>query len=157
MSARLTKILALIAAITGIVVGCGDDSDSSSAAQRPSKIAFSKMASEACIRERAPSSNEITAYLKKHRSEGLPKAVLAANAYKAVLHSTVEAEIAALRKLDVPVGDGGRLEAILDDLQSVIDRQRARKNMSTAEIKAGFAKGDEDLRRYGLVSCTKIG
>lgn len=151
----------LAVAIMGIAVGCGGGGDSKSApsstAQRIGKLAYAKKASEACIEERSDSATAIQAYEKKHRSEGLPEAVLATNAYKTVLLSTIEAEVAALRKLGPPTGDTGQLKAIFDRLQAAIDAERAKKSKSIAEIEAGFTKTDEELERYGLTECTKIG
>lgn len=150
----------LAVAIMGIAVGCGGGGDSKSAststAQRLGKLAFARKASIACIEKRANSATAIQAYEKKHRSEGLPHAVLAANAYKTVLLATIEAEVVALRKLGPPAGDTGQLQTIFDHLQAAIDAARATKSISTAEIEASFVKTDEELERYGLTECTKV-
>jgi hypothetical protein len=163
LKALLATMLVAAIAIAAIVSGCGsdDDSTSSSAASDSSSLSkaeFVKQANAACLGEREDSLEELATYQQRHRSEGLPEAVLAENAFKAVTLSTIEAEIAALRALGLPTGDDGGVEAILALLQADLDKAtKLRAKLSSDEVEGYFVNANKKLRGYGLSSCTKAG
>ncbi len=172
MKARLAVSLAAVAAITAIGMGCGGGDDSSSAsgsaangsstvASSGSKAEFIKEAEALCLQKRQGSFEKIGAYEKKHRSEGLPPIVLGQKAIRAVVLSTIGAEIAGLRALEPPADEAEEVEALLATLQTTLEKARSRTEKLAAEdapaaiISTTFHVPNKELKAYGLPGCTK--
>jgi hypothetical protein len=168
LNARLTKSFAIATAIAAIAVGCGGDDDSmspSAASGQPanvtvttsslSKEGFIKQASAACHREGKGLIGEVSAYLKKHRDDGLKERALQAHMVKAVVLPTVEASMAAVRELGAPAGDEEEVESLLvAQLEAVNEVRRLKKVASFEEVEAHFAEAGDSFRDYGFRSCT---
>jgi hypothetical protein len=159
-------MMAAVAAIAASAVGCGGGAGgSTSEAQSggPSiatssldKTEFVKKASAACQREREGLPEEASVYLSKHGSKGLSESVVIANMAKAVMVPTIEAEIAAIRKLGAPAGDEEQIEAILAAQQKALDEVKGLKEAKSIEaILAHFGDANKMLKDYGFTACTQ--
>jgi hypothetical protein len=160
VGAGLKTTLAAAMAIAALVMmmGCGGGEESSSAGDGSptlSKAAFIKRAGIVCYRARKGAFERVAAYSNKHRSEGLPEAVLTKKAIRAGLISTFDAELAALRKLGAPDGEGEEVEAILASLQTSLDEAKEWKKKSFDEVEDYFVDADKKLQDYGLTRCKK--
>lgn len=164
MNARLATIFVAVVAVVAIAVGCGGGDSSSSAGgstettSSPEKEAFVKGANAACSKARTGDLNKVGVYEKAHRSQGLSETELSEDAFKAALLSTVEAEIAGMRKLAIPKGDEEEVEQFLSELErEASEARREEKTESLEEIEKRFATSDKELRAYELTECTKNG
>jgi hypothetical protein len=159
-------------AITAIVVGCGGGDSSNSAANNTDvpeasspdatdktppadKEVFIRSASAACDMARKGAFERIGAYKKKHSSEQLSKVALTEAALRAVLLSTIEAEIKGIHALDPPAEDKKELNTIIDEIKTTFDKAKADKTLSYAEIEESFSGSDKKLKAYGLSDCAK--
>lgn len=160
MNGRLTTILTATAAAAMIAVGCGSDDDATSGSAEGdssslSKETFVKRASAACSRPRESSLERVAAYQAQHRPDGLPKAELNRRAFRAGLLLTIEAEVAALRKLGAPAGDEEEIEAIITALQAALGEAKEGNRKSFDQVEDYFAGTDKMLQEYGLTGCMK--
>jgi hypothetical protein len=130
-----------------------DETEGSSSA--PGNAELIKKAGAACTQARESAFRRIAAYRNRHRSDGLPETVLAENAARAALLSTIDAEIAAIRATAASVGGEETIEAIVAEMQKTLDEARAMKEASSAEIEDLFADTDDKLEAYGLTACSK--
>lgn len=168
--------LVAVAAIAVLAMGCGSSDDSQSAtdsvggstasgegAGMPrqeiatsslSRDEFVKQANRACSQARAGSLEEVAAYEKSHRSEGLPQAVLSENAIKTVTLSITETEIDALRRLGAPEGDEEEIKAIITALEKSSSEAK-NPAVGYREVSDKFADVNKKLQAYGLARCTK--
>lgn len=146
------KAASLAVGLAILVVGCGDgDEEVSSIEAPPIKAEFIKQANATCERERAGLTERVADF-ERVRAPGkpLPKA----DAVHFVYLPTMEAQIWRIEQLEVPRGEQGRVDAMLDaerqavDTVAVIDRVPA---IATAE--RYFRGADRLFRRYGLQAC----
>lgn len=165
MAARLTTLLIFIFAISLVAVGCGDSGDDSGSGgaasgesietSELSKQEYLKQASAACDRERKNLVQEVNSYLEKHSSDGQPEGVLIANMARATMLPTIEAEIAAVRKLGAPEGDEEQIEEILAAQEAAVEKAKKLKNAPTLEdVESLFLKATDKYKAYGFVACT---
>jgi hypothetical protein len=154
-------VLAIAMAFAVFASGCGgDDSTSASAAGESdgssslSKAEFIKRAAAACASERENSFEQIATYSEKHRSDGLPEAVLAKRAVRATLLSIIAAELDDLQKLEAPAGDEQEVEAMLAAQQAALNEAKANKR-KLEDVEDYFTDADKELQAYGLDECTK--
>jgi len=156
MFIRLTIAL-VAAAVVATGSGCGGGGDSgASAAQGDTsdKATFLKLANAVCAKEGKDMIKEANGYAKRHSSEKLPEDVSFAKLVKAVVVPTVEAEIAAVRKLGGPPKDKKQIEATLAAQQAAADDVSKLKSLkSFDEVEEHFSKGTKRLKSYGLTEC----
>lgn len=184
LSTRLKTMCAVAIAIVAVTaVGCGGGSDSTSSSSSAgggtsssaeggssslSKEEFVKQANAACLEARENSFAKIAAYEQHHRSQGLPQPILTQNAVRAVLLSTIEAEIPALRALGAPAGEEEKVEAMLAAQQAALEKAQKLRNkhyslqaakgfQASVEIENDFGGPDKEFVAYGLTSCIKKG
>lgn len=160
-------------ALTAVPAGCGGGSSDSTAgeassgattqssseagsSQQLSKAAFVEKANGACGEQREGGIERLNAYASKHSSEGLSKDELNEAAYKAVLITTIQAELDALRELGVPSEGGKQVEAFLAGEQAALDKAKQRRDsISSGQLENYFTPTDKMLRAFGLTGCTK--
>lgn len=156
-------VLATALGVALIAAGCGDDDENGSASASGDGLATSslgkaeyvKQASAACVKERDNLLAKVNAYLEKHDSKNADEGVVLAGMYKAVVLPTVEAEIAAVRKLGAPEGDEDEIEAILAAQQKAVDEARQIKSAKTLEeLEDPFMPASKMYRDYGFTACT---
>lgn len=160
VNARMTISLAAVVAIAAIAVGCGGgDSGSATSAgitvttSSLDKAAFLKKANAACSKEREKLIPAIEAYFKKYAAK-LPENVLIASMAKAAMVPTVEAEIAAVRKLGAPAGDEDEIATILAAQQKAVDQVKTLKKAPSLEAVEGrFHRATKMYEAYGFASC----
>lgn len=174
--AQATLVVAAVIAMAALAVGCGGGSSSGSSSDSAStsaggatsasttqsgtggplsKAEFVKQASAACLEEGEEVINELIVYTEKHGSEGLAQPKLLAKGVKVVLLPTIEAEIAAVQKLEAPARDAGKIEAMLAEQQAVVDQLRkANKVGSFGEVENRFKAVSKKLKNYGFTACT---
>jgi hypothetical protein len=165
--------LAVVVVIAALA-GCGGGSDSGSSSTGSSQASsgrqggssvktsslskeeFIAQASAACSQERNGLVEEVTAYLEKHESEGLPDGVAIAKMAKAVLLPTIETEIAAVKKLGAPAGDEEEISSILDTEEREIKEVEQLKRANNIDvIERYFIDSTKQLQAYGFVTaCT---
>lgn len=154
----MTTLIAAIG-IVAVALGCGGDDDSSSAdaaGDSLGKAAFVKQANEACLEEREDSFEQVAAYQKKHRGEGGSQEEQMRRAIRAVLLSTIAAEIADLEALGMPEGDEQQVEAILASLEDAHEEaEEQTKTDPSKEVEDYFGAANKKLAGYGLESCQK--
>lgn len=167
MSYRLGATMAVAMAIVLVAVGCGssgggegDSASGSGSAEAvsssPEQAEFVKQANAACLKEREDTLTQVGVYKNKYSSEGLSEEALTRKAIKTAILQTLEEEINALQELQPPEGDEEKVEAMLAAQQATFEEAKKQQaKLSTAAIEASFADSDEDLRAYGLTSCTK--
>ncbi len=156
---KMTLIAAVAIASAALGSGCGGGNPSTASSPEgvstASNAAYIKQANAACLAQRENSLERVAAYEKQHSSESLPRHVLAENALKAAVLSTVEAEIAALEKLESPAGEEEAIEAINALLHDALDKAKGEEGL--ANVEGAFRSVDRQLRRYGLSACAKNG
>jgi hypothetical protein len=163
LKARLTTLLVAATAIAAVVVGCGDSDESTSATgsgddgslttSSLDKEEFVEEAGAACGRVRKGLVSEVNAYLSQHQKDGLAETALLAKMAKAVLLPTVEAEIAAIRKLGAPEGDEDEVEALLVAQQAAVDKAKELQKVSSIEdVEAQFTDATKMFKDYGFKS-----
>lgn len=165
MNIRLSPTLVAAFAIAVIAAGCGGADDSTSASESMSadsssqtKAEFIKQANAACNKAREGGLEDVAAYTEKHRSPGVPEAVVAAKGLKLTLLSIIEEETKALRGLTPPPGDEEEIEAMLADIQRDFEKAKkvkAKADLHPEEIEDKFLDVDKQIRAYGLSSCVK--
>jgi hypothetical protein len=165
LNARLRTVWAIAIAVSVVAIGCGNDDESSSASgsgtgesSSLTKAEFVKKANAACTEEREGGFERIAAYTEKHRSEGLPEALLAAKALKVTLLSMIGGELDALRQLEAPLGDEKEVEAMLTTIQAELEKAKEvklRPELPPEAIEDKFPKANKLIRSYGLTSCIK--
>lgn len=161
MRARFAAAVAIVCVVAVPVGGCGGGSDtsgahdSSSAPSPAAKARFVKQAIALCQRERADTGEELEADRQRLSKDGLSGAALSLAAIRAVLLSTIADEIAALRKLEPPVGEEAEVRAIMVNLQSTLESARKVKGLTSHLLEARFGPVDKELRAYGLGACAK--
>jgi len=120
-----------------------------------SKAVFVKRANAACSKESKNLIEDVEAYGERRSSEHLPEGVSVANTVKAVVLPIVEAEIAAIRRLEGPPQDRKQIEAMLVAQQSAVDEVKKLKSLkSFEEVEDHFSKAAKQLKGYGLTACT---
>ncbi|HET9710849.1 MAG TPA: hypothetical protein VFP64_03175 [Pyrinomonadaceae bacterium] len=163
MSARLMTTLVSGATVAVAALGCGGDENATSASDSPgqdsaalTKTEFVERANAVCAREKTDVFVRIAAYRKRHRSEGLPDDVLSKRAIKAGVLGTIEAEFAALRELDIPVGEEKTIEAIFTTYRANLAKAwKLEAETSPEKVENQFSDVNRRLRGYGLASCLK--
>jgi ethanolamine utilization protein EutP (predicted NTPase) len=158
LEARLTILLIAGIAIVAALAGCGGGDDSggteSVTTSSLSKAQFIKKASAACRQERRGLVAEASAYLGKHSSDG-PRPVVIADMGKAVMAPTVEAEVAAVRKLGAPAGDEEEVEAMLAaDEKGIEEVKDLKEAKSIYQVVRHFYAASELFKAYGFSACT---
>ena len=181
MNARVIVLAAALFAIAAVAAGCGSDDESSSTTAAGGQAAgggstgggggesgggtaiqgssldkpeFIKKASAVCMKEREGLVEEVDSYLKKHEPEGKPQGLLFAQMVKAVLLPTIEAEVAAIRKLGAPSGDEEEVEAILAAQEQGVEEAKQLKRLeSLEEVEGHFVVATERLFDYGFETC----
>lgn len=120
------------------------------------KATFVKKASAACQQQRQGALERVAAYQAKHRGEGRSEAELTEDALKAVVLSTVAAEVAALRKLEPPSGEEREFEAVLAAVERDLEQaQKSSANSSSDEVEGSFGASSKKLGQFGIPSCAK--
>jgi hypothetical protein len=159
---RTTAITAVGIAVIAVGCGGGDGSTSTSTpanggAAVATKPEFIFSAETICVNERKGTRWRGSAYRKEHRSEGLPKSVLARDTKTAVLLETAEAEIVGIRQLPRPAGDEARIKAILNEMQAAVHEARQSRVSTSSEAIEYLSHANGDLRTYGLSDCVHQG
>lgn len=163
MSVWLGRAALGVVAAALIAAGCGggDESEPASGSavnstQLNSKE-FVKRANAICMRERADSFNQVAAYTREHRSEGLSEDALLKAATKAVLTQTVEDELAALRALEPSAPELSEFEAILAELRLAVEKVKREegKSRTARDVTRDLGAADERLEALGLRRCRK--
>ncbi|HEX5762984.1 MAG TPA: hypothetical protein VFY04_07670 [Solirubrobacterales bacterium] len=156
--------------------GCGDDDegggtatangaaakDSGSASPANDGVSSAKeefiaAANRACAREWRRLVPRISAYNRRFGSaprEGTPAYTDLA---EATFIPTFEAELDAVRALEAPPSEEGRVEALLADHQEAIGRAAEQEVESFDQLQRALAPTSRSLARYGLTRCTASG
>jgi hypothetical protein len=149
LTARAARLLATSFAITMIVGGCGGGGASS-----PSRAEFVKKANAACEKEHRGSLQRITAYLRRHGSEGKPAPELYAGMVRAVILPTIRAETKAIDALEAPAADAKRIEAFLAAQRAALAEVATVQRVASLEdVEDHFNKASDEMRTYGLMAC----
>jgi hypothetical protein len=177
-------VLMVTAAILALVVGCGGGSDSTTSGQSSStettqgsattegdqgqgatteaasgtssKQAFIAEANAACEKAGEHLIEEINEYAERTGKKGVQRGKSLAEAVKATFLPVVEAEIAAIRELQVPPGDEETVEVALAAHEAVVEQlTKAESLKSFAEVENLFDKADKKLNSYGLTECSR--
>lgn len=182
LNARLMILAAALCAIMAIAVGCGSDDDSTTttsadavaageeggseggqsdsppvAQTSMSKAAVKKKATAACKQTRKGLSAEQEAYIAEHVEDGLEQGQLFANMTREVLVPRIEAEAETIRENGAPVGDEGKVEAILAAQEAGVAQLAALEELSSnEELEKPFAKANKLRQSYGFPVCSYI-
>lgn len=140
-----------VIAVGVAMMGCGSDGGDSDSL---SKAEFVKQANESCREKRVDAVKRVTAYFKRHKSDGLSEAELSQRALRAGVVSTIEAEIAALNALQPPAEDAEEVDALVASLERTLTKAKGQAK-TDEQVERSFIGVDKALRRYGLTQCTK--
>lgn len=163
MNARLTTLLAAIAAIGIIAVGCGGDDEGSSPASASGgslptssldKEEFLKRANAACEKRQNKILAEMNAYVEKRGQVGVGGPQVFVPLVKQVIAPAFEAQLAAVRALGAPEGEEGELEAALAAQEAAIEELKKQKGTdSLDDFEKPFLGATQKLKAYGLTAC----
>lgn len=114
---------------------------------------FVRRANALCAQHRRDRYASTTAYLSRHEDASADERIV--GALQQVYIPTMDAQLADLRGLGVPSGDGTRIEAILVAFERALDGARRLKTASsTTALDKQFEKAGRLARGFGLVECT---
>jgi hypothetical protein len=155
------RAAALLIALVVILAGCGstDDSDGSFETKEgtPSssrKARFVEEASAVCARREEMLRRKISPSAKVRLSEELPRDPLVSRLDEVTLPA-IAAQVAAIRRLNIPLGDLAEIEAILDRQEEAIVQLSAFEEVrSFGIVEIHFAEVDRLLEDHGLSVCT---
>jgi hypothetical protein len=123
-----------------------------------SKKEFLKRAEAACEKQRESLVEEASNFINKRIGKGDTEAdelALIGPMAKAVMVPTIEAEIAAVRKLGAPAGDEEQIEALLEAQQEAVEEVKELKSANSLEdVEKHFANATEMYAEYGFGACT---
>lgn len=163
MTARLTMAFVAMLAISVVIDGCGDSSDSGSTGSAAtgsetittsslSKAQFIKQGNVVC--EKAHHPDKFEAAFRGFRSKGLSEREAAIEALKVAIVPITEAQIAAIRKMGAPAGDEEAIETALDAQQQAVDKFKTVEPAEAGENPLEyFAGATKQLEGYGLNAC----
>jgi hypothetical protein len=147
----------LLATATGllgialVMAGCGSGGDSSTASI--SKAEFVKAADATCEKAENRIQADYAVFLKEHEKVTSPTKAEYDELADKVFVSNVEEEIAELRALGIPDGDGEKVEDFIDARQESIQIAEENPKMLLTEGAKVTAKSAQIAQEYGLKSC----
>jgi hypothetical protein len=153
---HLVLLTVALLGLAALAVGCGGDSEESSASQALTKAQFIKKGDAICGRTEAKAQREIGPAFEKYTethggSSSSPKAEEAV-AIELVL-PLLETQTAAIGQLQPPADDESQIEAMVEKYEEV--NRRAKGDPSVLiEYETGLlAEARKLARQYGLKNC----
>ncbi len=139
--------MAAVALAAATAAGCGSSDD-----KGPTKADFVKQANGIC----AKGNEEIEAGARKlfAGSKGRPSKAAIAKFVGSTAIPEIQKQVDALKKLDPPEGDEGKVKQITDAADAGLAKVKANPLSATREgPKDPFAKADKLAGDYGLEAC----
>jgi hypothetical protein len=166
-----TTLAAVAATIAAVAAGCGggggESRGTTNREARPggsggpavttsslSKAEFAKRAQAICSRERRTTLSRLIAYEQKNGHPGEPVSATFADAVRAVLLPTIEAEMSGVAALGAPAGEEAGLEAFLDaQREAVGEVAKLQRISSRFQLERYFSDSGKLAGEYGIGDC----
>jgi hypothetical protein len=155
MSKRFIALLAALAAIAMIVVGCGGGDSSSSSL---SKAEFIKQADAICEKGNEENNTEFEEFAKEHNlsEKKEPSKAVQEEAISEIVAPGVKKQIEEIDALGAPEGDEKKIEAMVGAVEEGVEEIEADPAV-LIEGKNPLAKGSKLAKEYGLKTCGEEG
>jgi hypothetical protein len=141
-------------AAAAFAAGCGGGREDTSSVASHVKTEFVKRANAVCEREKAGLAGKESAFLKLHSSDREPFQERYADMVHFILLPMIEAQIVRIERLGAPVGEEGRIGALISSQRLAIDYLAGSARIASPKAVANrFKASSEMFRAYGLASC----
>jgi hypothetical protein len=119
-----------------------------------SKQAYVKKASAACRRRHEKLVNLALTYVNQREGGKKSRAVVIADMGRALMAPTIEAEIAAIRKLGAPAGDEEKIAEILGlEEEEIEEIKQLPEAKSVFQLVKRFTDSSDMFKEYGFTAC----
>lgn len=151
MNKRVMAMLAGVVALAVFVGGCGGGGDEE---ETLTKAQYVKQGSKICAKEGEKMGDDLTAYGKKHDlSNSKVSEEETAKVMEAVIFPGFEAEIEGLQELPPPEGEEEKVEAMVADFESGLEKGAEDPANFFANENSEFGKATDALEKYGVKGC----
>jgi hypothetical protein len=162
MRSRLIGGLAWVAILTAglVLAACGSSSDNNSSTTGISKAEFVRKATEVCLKGNARIGRAIHDILKRRarlahtrgESAGPPTSAEIAKLGKVAI-PTIQRELDQIRALGAAPGAEHKINALIDEEQSAVDKVRAAPGLFGSQSKTAPFRTSKVAADYGLSFC----
>ncbi|HEX7244820.1 MAG TPA: hypothetical protein VF245_04550 [Solirubrobacterales bacterium] len=146
-------MLAGVLAAAVVMVGCGGgDSDTAVAESSISKPEYVKKAEAICKEGSEELEADFAAFVRQV-GNAKPSDALYTKLFEEVVEPNLSAELEALRELDAPEGDAGKVEEVLAAREESIAVAEGEPKAIIQDTEKVFGNSSKTAKAYGLKAC----